>query len=59
MHHESLVIAAPRRTPIGASGARILVSLLHVPRNRGGGKGIASLCVGGSETVAMSIEVPI
>ena len=43
--------------PIGASGARIIVTLLHALRNRGGGKGIASLCIGGGEAVAIAIEV--
>ena len=43
--------------PIGASGARILVTLLHALQNRGGGKGIASLCIGGGEAVAIGIEI--
>lgn len=43
--------------PIGASGARILVTLLHALRSRGGGKGIASLCIGGGEAVAIGIDV--
>lgn len=43
--------------PIGASGARIIVTLLHTLKNRGGGKGIASLCIGGGEAVAIGIEV--
>ncbi len=43
--------------PIGASGARIIVTLLHALRNRGGGKGVASLCIGGGEAVAIGIEV--
>ena len=43
--------------PIGASGARIIVTLLHALRNRGGGKGIASLCIGGGEAVAIGIEI--
>ncbi len=43
--------------PIGASGARIIVTLLHALRKRGGGKGIASLCIGGGEAVAIGIEV--
>ena len=42
--------------PIGASGARILVTLIHALRNRGGSKGIASLCIGGGEAVAIAIE---
>lgn len=43
--------------PIGASGARIIVTLLHALRTRGGGRGIASLCIGGGEAVAIGIEV--
>jgi len=43
--------------PIGASGARIIVTLVHALKNRGGGKGIASLCIGGGEAVAIGIEV--
>ena len=43
--------------PIGASGARILVTLIHALRARGLSKGVASLCLGGGEAVAMAIEV--
>jgi len=42
--------------PIGASGARILVTLIHALRHRGGSKGVASLCIGGGEAVAIAIE---
>ncbi len=42
--------------PIGASGARIVVTLLNALRQRGGGRGIASLCIGGGEAVAIGIE---
>ena len=42
--------------PIGASGARVLVTLLHALRRRGGGRGLASLCLGGGEAVALAIE---
>ncbi len=42
--------------PIGASGARIIVTLLNALRQRGGGRGIASLCIGGGEAVAIGIE---
>lgn len=42
--------------PIGASGARILVTLIHALRQRGLHKGVASLCIGGGEAVAMAIE---
>ena len=43
--------------PIGASGARIIVTLLHALRNRGGQRGIASLCIGGGEAVAIGLEI--
>ena len=43
--------------PIGASGARILVTLLHALRRRGLKRGIASLCLGGGEAVAMAVEL--
>jgi acetyl-CoA C-acetyltransferase len=44
--------------PIGASGARVLTTLIYALRARGGGKGIASLCIGGGMGIAMVIEVP-
>ncbi|HJZ50205.1 MAG TPA: thiolase family protein [Roseiflexaceae bacterium] len=43
--------------PIGASGARVLVTLIHALRARGGRRGIASLCLGGGEAVALAIEL--
>ena len=43
--------------PIGASGTRILVTLLHALRKRGLKRGVATLCLGGGEAVAMAIEV--
>jgi acetyl-CoA C-acetyltransferase len=43
--------------PIGASGARIVVTLLHALKARGGGNGIASLCIGGGEATALALEV--
>mgnify|MGYP003444702325 FL=1 len=43
--------------PIGASGARILVTLIHALQARGLRKGIASLCIGGGEATAMAIEL--
>ncbi|MEQ4618482.1 MAG: acetyl-CoA C-acyltransferase [Corticimicrobacter sp.] len=43
--------------PIGASGARILVTLIGALRQRGGKRGIASLCIGGGEGVAMAVEL--
>ena len=42
--------------PIGASGARILVTLLHEMQRRGAKKGIASLCIGGGMGVALAVE---
>jgi acetyl-CoA C-acetyltransferase len=42
--------------PIGASGARIIVTLLHALINRDLNRGIASLCIGGGEAVAIAIE---
>jgi acetyl-CoA C-acetyltransferase len=44
--------------PIGATGARIVATLAHALRARGGGRGIASLCIGGGEATAIAIEVP-
>jgi acetyl-CoA C-acetyltransferase len=43
--------------PIGASGARILVTLLYALRQQGKKRGIASLCIGGGEATAMGIEL--
>ena len=43
--------------PIGASGARILVTLLHALKNRGLKKGLATLCIGGGEATAMAVEL--
>jgi acetyl-CoA C-acetyltransferase len=43
--------------PIGASGARVLVTLLHALRDRGLATGIASLCLGGGEAVALAVEI--
>ena len=42
--------------PIGASGARVLTTLLYELRRRGGGKGLATLCLGGGGAVAMAVE---
>ncbi len=42
--------------PIGASGARILVTLLHVLADRGKKRGLATLCIGGGEAVAVVVE---
>lgn len=43
--------------PIGASGARILVTLINALRKHGGTRGVASLCIGGGEATAMAIEL--
>ncbi|PPU93540.1 thiolase family protein [Xanthomonas albilineans] len=43
--------------PIGASGARLLVTLLNALRNRGRRRGIATLCIGGGEATAVAIEL--
>lgn len=43
--------------PIGASGARILVTLLHALKQKNARKGIASLCIGGGEGVALAVEM--
>jgi len=42
--------------PIGASGARVLVTLVHALRRTGGKRGVASLCLGGGNAVAMVVE---
>ncbi|MCC5888807.1 MAG: acetyl-CoA C-acyltransferase [Gammaproteobacteria bacterium] len=44
--------------PIGATGARIIVTLLHALRRRGLKRGVASLCLGGGEATAIGIETP-
>lgn len=43
--------------PIGASGTRIIVTLIHALKNRGLTKGIATLCIGGGEATALAIEI--
>ena len=43
--------------PIGASGARLIVTLLHALKARGGKRGIASLCIGGGEATALAVEM--
>jgi acetyl-CoA C-acetyltransferase len=44
--------------PIGASGARLVVTLINALRARGGKRGVASLCIGGGEATALAIELP-
>ncbi len=43
--------------PIGCSGARVLVTLIHALKSTGGKRGIASLCIGGGEATAIAIEL--
>jgi acetyl-CoA C-acetyltransferase len=43
--------------PIGASGARIMVTLIHALKARGGKRGIATLCIGGGEATAIALEI--
>ena len=43
--------------PIGASGARILVTLLHILKQKGGKRGLATLCIGGGQGVAALVEI--
>jgi len=43
--------------PIGASGNRILVTLIHALKQTGGKRGIASLCIGGGEATAVAVEI--
>jgi acetyl-CoA C-acetyltransferase len=43
--------------PIGCSGARVLVTLLHALRDRGKKRGVATLCIGGGEAVALAVEL--
>lgn len=43
--------------PIGASGARLVVTLIHALQARGGKRGVASLCIGGGEATAIAVEL--
>ena len=43
--------------PIGSTGSRIMVTLMHALRQRGGKRGIAALCIGGGEATAVAIEL--
>jgi acetyl-CoA C-acetyltransferase len=59
IEHERLNInggACALGHPIGASGARILATLLSALEASGGRRGLASLCIGGGEAVAMAVE---
>ncbi|HEX9245013.1 MAG TPA: hypothetical protein VGA35_02525, partial [bacterium] len=42
--------------PLGATGARLLTTLVHALRDRGRRRGIAALCLGGGEAVAVAVE---
>ncbi|HEX6406462.1 MAG TPA: hypothetical protein VFZ90_04640 [Gemmatimonadales bacterium] len=42
---------------MGASGARVLTTLLYALRDRGGNTGLATLCLGGGNAVALSVEL--
>lgn len=44
--------------PLGASGTRVLVTLIHALQRTGGHKGVASLCIGGGMGIAIAIEIP-
>ena len=44
--------------PIGASGARIVVTLINALKQRGLKKGVAALCIGGGEATAIALELP-
>jgi hypothetical protein len=44
--------------PIGATGARMMVTLLHELRRRGGGLGLETMCIGGGQGMAAVFEVP-
>jgi acetyl-CoA C-acetyltransferase len=43
--------------PLGASGARVLVTLIHNLLDRGLKRGVAALCLGGAEAVALAVEI--
>jgi len=43
--------------PIGASGTRILVTLINALKQKGGKRGVASLCIGGGEATAVAVEL--
>jgi acetyl-CoA C-acetyltransferase len=43
--------------PVGSTGSRIILSLIHALKRTGGKKGIAALCIGGGEATAVAIEL--
>jgi acetyl-CoA C-acetyltransferase len=60
LHHDKVNVnggACALGHPIGATGARILVTLIHALQQRGLQRGVAALCIGGGEATAMAIEL--
>lgn len=58
--HEKVNIfggACAQGHPIGSTGSRIIATLIHALRNKGGQRGIASLCIGGGEATAVAVEL--
>jgi acetyl-CoA acetyltransferase len=53
---EDVFVLDAVRTPIGCSGARILGSLAHELRRRGGGVGLAAICIGAGQGLAVVLE---
>ena len=43
--------------PVGSTGSRIIVTLMHALQQTGGKKGVAALCIGGGEATAVAIEL--
>jgi len=43
--------------PVGSSGSRIILTLIHALRQTGGKRGVASLCIGGGEATAVALEL--
>ena len=43
--------------PLGSSGSRVLITLIHALQDRGLKRGVAALCLGGGEAVAMAVEL--
>lgn len=57
MSHEICSFILIAGHPIGASGCRVLVTLIYALKRTGGRKGVASLCIGGGMGIAIAIEV--
>ncbi|USZ52809.1 thiolase family protein [Acinetobacter baumannii] len=45
--------------PVGSTGSRIILTLIHALKRTGGKKGVAALCIGGGEATAVAIEIPL